>query len=163
MDGMFARGQSGRRVPTDLSAVAAEMTSSLLKTVGARVSLKTRLDEGVPLIMADKVAIQQILLNLVVNARDAMPGGGTITIEVCTADRQAILRVSDTGSGIPPEIRDRLFEPFFTTKGEGKGTGLGLATVQRITHELRGDIALESEPGKGMTFTLTFPEAHAYA
>ena len=159
----FARGQSGRRVPTDLAAVVAEMKGMLLKTVGSGIVVESHLDPSVPLILADKVSLQQILLNLVVNARDAMPGSGRVTIAVSGRDGGAVLEVTDTGAGIPPEIRDRVFEPFFTTKGDGKGTGLGLATVQRITRELGGRIAVESEPGRGTTFTISFPGAGSRA
>ena len=155
----FARGQSGRRVPTDLAAIVAEMKGSLVKSVGANITMESRLDESAPLILADKVPLQQILLNLVLNARDAMPGRGRIGISVSGEGNRTVLRVSDTGSGIPPEIRVRLFEPFFTTKGDGKGTGLGLATVDRITRELGGEISVESEVGKGTTFTVSFPAA----
>ena len=159
----FARGQSGRRVPLDLGAVVTEMQGSLLKSIGAGIKLETEVDDTAPLILADKVALQQILLNLVVNARDAMSGRGRITIAVRRDGDRVVLAVTDTGAGIPPEVRERMFEPFFTTKGEGKGTGLGLATVQRITGELGGEIAVESEVGRGTAFTLRFPGAPASA
>jgi two-component system cell cycle sensor histidine kinase/response regulator CckA len=115
--------------------------------------------------------VQQVVLNLCVNARDAMPDGGTITLRVrrrragAPLDDGTIgppadwasLEVEDTGTGIPPEIRARIFEPFFTTKAEGKGTGLGLATVYGIVRQSGGFLDLDSEVGKGTVFRAQFP------
>ena len=129
-------------------------------------------------IESNPTELTQVLLNLCVNARDAMPQGGTLTLvardvdaaEVRraghphpTADNYVLIEVSDTGTGIPPDIRDRIFEPFFTTKPKGKGTGLGLATVATIVRKQGGFIALESEVGRGTTFRLYFPAATASA
>jgi CheY-like chemotaxis protein len=128
-------------------------------------------------IVADPVQLQQVLVNLVVNARDAMPGGGEITLVVSGRDVFATeaaalgiapgphveLAVCDTGVGIDPAVRERIFEPFFTTKEPGKGTGLGLATCYGIVQECRGAISVESEPGRGATFRVLLPEARSRA
>jgi two-component system, cell cycle sensor histidine kinase and response regulator CckA len=107
----------------------------------------------------DPHRFSQVLLNLVVNARDAMAHGGTLTIRIALSHRNVLVSVQDTGCGMPPEVREKLFEPFFTTKDEGKGTGLGLATVYGIVREAGGSISVESVEGAGSTFTLLFPIA----
>lgn len=154
----FARGTSGKREPVDLGATVEEMQGMLRQTAGPPNTVTMEIDPATPLVVADKVGLQQIVLNLVVNARDALPPkGGTIRIGVSGGRDRAVLTVTDTGSGMTREVRERLFEPFFTTKGEGKGTGLGLATVLRITKEHGADISVDSEPGKGSTFAISFP------
>jgi two-component system cell cycle sensor histidine kinase/response regulator CckA len=107
----------------------------------------------------DPHRFSQVLLNLVVNARDAMDHGGTLTIKTAVKHRKVLVSVHDTGCGMPAEVRERLFEPFFTTKDEGKGTGLGLATAYGIVREAGGSIAVESVEGVGSTFTLSLPIA----
>lgn len=98
------------------------------------------------------------MLNLIINAFQAMErDGGTLTITTGSTDSTIFFRVSDTGPGIPPDIRDKIFEPFYTTKERGKGTGLGLAIVQQVVEEHKGSISLASEPGEGTTFTVEFP------
>jgi signal transduction histidine kinase len=112
-------------------------------------------------ILLDPTQLEQIILNLVVNARDAMPRGGVITLswERITRDGQdeACLKVADTGIGIPPEVMSKIFEPFFTTKDPGKGTGLGLAVVKEIVTEARGRLEVFSTPGVGTRLELSFP------
>jgi two-component system, cell cycle sensor histidine kinase and response regulator CckA len=141
------------------------------------VILTTRLDPSLALVRADPGQVQQVLMNLVVNARDAMPDGGTITIETHPAEldesfgvgagadlgRYVALVVADTGTGMPPDIRDQIFEPFFTTKEPGKGTGLGLSTVQGIVEQSGGRIFVYSEPDQGTTFKIYLPSADAVA
>ncbi|HEX4994144.1 MAG TPA: ATP-binding protein, partial [Methylomirabilota bacterium] len=114
-------------------------------------------DEPMPTIVADANAIGQVLLNLLTNARRAMPEGGEITIETShlAAARSVRLSVRDTGTGISPEIMPKIFDPFFTTKPEG--TGLGLSISHGIMHDHHGTLDVRSEVGKGSTFTLTFP------
>lgn len=116
-------------------------------------------DAGDACIAIDPSRFSQVMLNLLVNARDAMPNGGTITISTRTNGHYAFVSVQDTGCGMPEEVKERLFEPFFTTKEEGKGTGLGLATAYGIVREAGGMIAVESEPDAGSTFTLSLPIA----
>jgi len=144
----------------------------LRRIIGEHIEL--RIDSRPPLarVRADRGQLEQVLLNLAVNARDAMTGGGTVTIATHNvvdaapgplldrAGASAVtLVVSDTGAGMPPEIRDRVFEPFFTTKEPGKGTGLGLSTVYGIVNQSGGTIAVDSAVGQGTTFTITLPAA----
>jgi signal transduction histidine kinase len=123
----------------------------------------------VPDIIGDHTQLQQVLLNLVTNARDAMPAGGTVTVRTAEVwlgaatpggptGRHALLEVADTGIGMDAETKRLAFEPFFTTKDVGKGTGLGLSTVYGVVQQLGGRIQLESEPGRGTTFRLYLPE-----
>jgi len=100
--------------------------------------------------------LQQVFLNLLINARDAMPGGGTITVATSLTGFHVAIRVSDNGSGIPKEVQEKIFKPFFSTKGD-KGTGLGLAICSKIVAQHKGEIKVESEVGKGTTFTIFLP------
>jgi PAS domain S-box-containing protein len=175
---LFSRRQVMQPRDVDLNEVVAEMAKMLRRTIGADVRLELR-PHPTPLIThADAGMLDQVLLNLAVNARDAMPEGGQLivatgefTVDEELAQRQpdttpgpyVSLTVTDTGSGIPPEIRSRIFEPFFTTKAEGKGTGLGLATVFGIVKQHRGWVRVESEVGKGTTFQIFFPASTAAA
>jgi len=154
----FARQSSGTRGPVNLNQVAEEIVELARKDMSrARVEVTMKLDETMPSFVADGNAIGQVLLNLLTNARGAMPEGGEITIETghLAAARAARLSVRDTGSGIPPEILTKIFDPFFTTKSEG--TGLGLAISHGIVQDHHGTVDVRSEVGKGTVFTLTFP------
>jgi CheY-like chemotaxis protein len=133
--------------------------------IGEDIVLKTTLDPGLGPIEADPGQLQQVLMNLVVNARDAMPAGGTIAIETANAEvgddnatieagRYVTLTVRDSGHGIDAETLEQIFEPFFTTKETGKGTGLGLATVYGIVKQSGGYVVVESEPDEGTAFTV---------
>ncbi len=153
----FARQSSGTREPVSLNAVAKEMVQLVRKDMSrARVQVTTRLDETTPTFLADANAIGQVVLNLLTNARSAMPGGGEIAIETShlAAARSVRLTVRDTGCGIPAELLPKIFDPFFTTKPEG--TGLGLSISHGIVHDHHGTLDVRSEVGKGSTFTLTF-------
>jgi len=166
---MFARRQQMQPVHLDLNETALHMTKMLQRILGEDIILRAEYSPALPLIQADVGMMEQIILNLAVNARDAMPGGGTLTI--CTKvenppvvetppnpDSQYVcLAITDTGTGIPPEILPRIFEPFFTTKEVGKGTGLGLATVYGIIQQHHGEITVQSESGRGTTFKVFFP------
>jgi CheY-like chemotaxis protein len=142
------------------------------KVIGKDVEIKTALEDNLSAVRADPTQIEQVLMNLCINSRDAMPKGGRVTIEThnvafseedCRGTsglqpgRFAELRVGDTGTGMDAATRERIFEPFFTTKGTGKGTGLGLATVYGIVKQHSGFILVESEPGKGSTFRVFLP------
>jgi signal transduction histidine kinase len=148
-----------------LSDVVENMTRMLQRLIGEDISLTVIRGEDVPPIEADTAMLEQIVLNLAVNARDAMPRGGELEISIDTVEAviegdtriYARLRVRDTGCGIPPESRARIFEPFYTTKEVGKGTGLGLATVFGIVKQHGGMIDVESEVGQGTTFTIYLP------
>jgi PAS domain S-box-containing protein len=162
----------------DLNEVVTSTGQLLHHLIGANVELVTRLAPGLGPIEADPGQIDQVIVNLVVNARDAMPKGGTLTIEtanVCldeafvrehadlAAGPYVMLAISDTGQGMDAAIRARIFEPFFTTKAPGKGTGLGLATVHEIIRQNAGHIQVESEPGYGTSFKVYLPQAIAAA
>ncbi|HYK35145.1 MAG TPA: PAS domain S-box protein [Alloacidobacterium sp.] len=131
----------------------------LRRLVSDSIFLEMIPEAGDTCIEIDPHRFSQVLLNLVVNARDAMTEGGTLTIKTAAVLGNVSISVQDTGCGMPPEVRERLFEPFFTTKGEGKGTGLGLATVYGIVREAGGSISFESVEGVGSTFTLSLPIA----
>jgi PAS domain S-box-containing protein len=153
----FARQSSGTREPVSLNAVAEEMVQLVRKDMSrARVQVTTKLDESAPTFLADANAIGQVVLNLLTNARSAMPDGGEIAIETSylAAARSVRLIVRDTGCGIPAELLPKIFDPFFTTKPEG--TGLGLSISHGIVHDHHGTLDVRSEVGKGSTFTLTF-------
>ena len=159
----------------NLNEIVGDATKILRRVVGEKIDLVTRLDARDPFVHVDAAHLDQVLLNLVVNARDAMPGGGTIEVETASvnaageiaaepgAATHVRLRVRDSGSGISPEVRPHLFEPFFTTKPPGKGTGLGLSTAFGIVSQSGGTIRVESAPGRGSTFDVILPRAAAPA
>ncbi len=152
----FARQSSGARGPVNLNQVVEEILQLVGKDMSrARVEVATKLEEGLPDIVADANAIGQVLLNLLTNAQRAMPDGGEIVIETSRLAGAVRVTIHDNGTGIPPEILPRIFDPFFTTKPDG--TGLGLAISHGIVHDHHGTIDVRSEPGRGATFTLTFP------
>ncbi|HEY6116404.1 MAG TPA: PAS domain S-box protein, partial [Candidatus Dormibacteraeota bacterium] len=168
----FSRGQVLEPKVLDLNNVVDAAGKMLKRLIGEDIDLATRLADDIAAIKADEGQMEQVVMNLVVNARDAMPEGGKVTIETQNVDVDAtytqlgrtmpagayvMLAVSDTGSGISEEVREHIFEPFFTTKGPGKGTGLGLATVYGIVKQSGGYIACYSEPGHGTTFKIYFP------
>jgi PAS domain S-box-containing protein len=154
----FARQSSGVRAPVNLNRVVEEIFHLVQKDLTrGHIEVTLSLDETLPDSVADANAIGQVLLNLLTNARSAMPDGGQITIATSyqPATRSLRLTVTDTGSGIPPEILPKIFDPFFTTRSDG--TGLGLSISHGIVHDHHGTLAVRSEVGKGTTFTLTFP------
>jgi two-component system cell cycle sensor histidine kinase/response regulator CckA len=157
----FGRRQVLQPQTLDVNAVVLALNSMLQRIVGEDVELVLRLHPDPLRVKADPGMLDQVLMNLVVNARDAMPGGGRVTIETleksASAGATACLRVVDCGTGIAPEQMPRIFEPFFTTKGPGKGTGLGLATVYGIVEQHRGSLAVESELGRGTTVEILLP------
>jgi two-component system, cell cycle sensor histidine kinase and response regulator CckA len=155
----FSRRQMLQPQLLGLGQVVAGVEGMLRSLIGEDVRLVTRLGDAPRLVHADRVQMEQVLLNLAVNARDAMPRGGTLTIETEAAPPDVVLRVRDTGHGMTPEVRARVFEPFFTTKPPGRGTGLGLSTVYGIVEQSGGSIAVDSEPGRGTTFTIHLPAA----
>lgn len=123
----------------------------------AQVEVKPDLDPADPVVLADHFQMEQLFLNLMLNAIQAMPGGGVMTLRTRVRGAQVIVEVTDTGTGIPEEIRDRIFEPFFTTRQVGEGTGLGLAVSYSIVTAHRGNIEVESTPGMGSTFRVRLP------
>jgi PAS domain S-box-containing protein len=172
----FSRGQRGERRPVDLRRVAAESARLLRSSMPSTLELETVSAADVPLTSLDRVQGEQVLLNLCINARDALAGHGKVRVNVgrsatrravCTSCRSHFdgefieLAVADDGPGIPPEVMERMFEPFFSTKEVGKGSGMGLATVHGIVHEHGGHIVVESAPGRGATFRVLFPVLRA--
>ncbi len=155
----FGRPKPAASRDVVLNELVRNFERMLTRVLGGTIQLEVSLDPHVGKLHGDSGQIEQILMNLAVNARDAMPEGGRLTIEAVTipASGQIQLTVSDTGTGMSPEVMARIFEPFFTTKPEGKGTGLGLATVYGIVKQADGSIEVASEPGRGTTFTLRFP------
>lgn len=154
----FSRESSARFAPTELGPVV-ERCRLLLhhqaEILG--VTLETRVPDGLPKVECDAAQVQQLLLALAMNALEATPPDGRVTIAVRPEADAVALVVADTGSGIPREHQDRIYEPFFTTKEAGKGVGLGLAVVYGIVNRHHGTIALDSEPGRGTTFTIRLP------
>ncbi|MHA6344116.1 hybrid sensor histidine kinase/response regulator [Roseivivax sp. CAU 1761] len=168
----FSRKQTLRTEPLDLRETLSDLTHLLNRLVGEKVALELRHDPALPAIRGDRRQLEQVMMNLVVNARDAMPEGGRILIETgqmtletaLRRDRAVVepghyvtVRVSDTGCGIPPDKVAKVFEPFYTTKRTGDGTGLGLSTVYGIVKQTGGFVFLDSTPGEGTCFQLMFP------
>ena len=167
----FARGSDGQRTPTEPAALLAEIEQFML-SFPRSIRFDASCDEGLPLIRVDATQIHQVLLNLCVNARDAMPEGGALKIDVRLVEVDEVFasavvgarpgqfvsfRVRDTGTGIPSEVLEHIFEPFFTTKGPTLGTGLGLSTTLGIIKGHDGFIHVYSEPGAGTTFKVYLP------
>ncbi len=153
----FARRQESRATTFPLNDVVRNMTDLLRRVAGPTVRFSVALAPDAGAVTADPGQMEQVLLNLVTNARDALSGGGTVTVETARSDGDVRLTVRDTGAGIAPEVRPHLFEPFFTTKTEGHG--LGLATVDGVVTGARGRVEVESAPGEGTAFSLYFPRA----
>ena len=159
----FSRRQVVKPKLIQLNHVVSNLEKMLRRVIGEHLALGTVLDPNLPRIKADSGQIEQILMNLAINARDAMPEGGTLTIRtanvILRGAAQVQLSVIDTGTGMDEQTKSRLFEPFFTTKGRGKGTGLGLSTVYGIIKQHGGEIQVESAPGAGTHFDIYFPAA----
>lgn len=168
---LFARGVEGERVVVDIRRVVRDLATMIRETFDRRIEVRVNIEPNIAMILGDPTQIHQVLLNLCVNARDAMPNGGVLGINVSMnwiASRVemesasvpgnfVVLSISDQGIGIPSAILERIFDPFFTTKGVGKGTGLGLPTVQAVVKSHRGFINVESQEGKGTTFSVYLP------
>ena len=168
----FGRRQSLDPKPTDLNALVSGMVDLLRRSLGATIEIETRLAKGLPLVMVDAGQVENALLNLAVNARDAMPDGGRLIIESrlvdidndylaqhpdATAGRHVMLAVTDTGTGMSPKVREHAFEPFYTTKAPGAGSGLGLSMVYGFVKQSGGHVQLYSELGHGTTIRLYLP------
>lgn len=158
----FSRSETLAPQDLNVDAVVLDVEGMLRGMIGTRVRLSLDLDGGLPAVSVDPDQLQRLLLNLAVNARDAMPSGGVLTIETCQNGQDVVeIHVRDTGTGMDEEVRARLFEPFFTTKPVGEGTGLGLAAVHRIVTQCGGWIEVDSEVGVGTTFSVGLPTAKA--
>jgi two-component system, cell cycle sensor histidine kinase and response regulator CckA len=174
----YSRKQSVRSTHVDVNSLIVIAKGMLGRVIGENLELVLELDSSVGTVYADSSQMEQVILNLVVNARDAMPTGGKIVLSTTRLDVQAgnpaslsglkvgphiVVKCIDTGTGISPDVIDRVFEPFFTTKELGKGTGLGLSTVYGIVKGIGGHVAVESELGTGSCFTVLIPESEADA
>jgi PAS domain S-box-containing protein len=172
----FSRGDQGQVAVLDPNAVASDVCKVLHRTLPVTIDVVCNLEPDAWPVRCDTARLDQVLMNLAVNARDAMPDGGTLTIETSNEDldelsavtrlslrpgRYLCLAVSDTGTGMTPEVKERAFDPFFTTKPPGKGTGLGLASVYGIARQMEGEVSIYSELGRGTTVRLHLPVADA--
>ena len=168
----FSRRQVSVAQTVDLNLVVTEMEDLIRRLIGPEIRLLTSLQTGLSTISADSQQIGQVLMNLVVNARDSMPTGGTLKISTADVELNAetieaipgphvALMVADSGHGMTKEVRERLFEPFFTTKDSGSGTGIGLSLVHAIVRQSAGHIVVDSEPNRGTTFKVYFPRQGA--
>jgi len=172
----FSRKQVLEPRVVNLNDLVSNMETILRRLIGNSVALFTKLTPHLGLVKADPSQIEQVIMNLCVNARDAMPQGGSLTIETAMTElddscsreapdlrpgRYVLLSVTDTGSGMDQATQAKLFEPFFTTKGPGKGTGLGLSIVYGIVKQSNGHVAVTSEVGHGTTFTIYLPQVEA--
>jgi signal transduction histidine kinase len=173
----FSRQSDHRPVPTDLGACVLDLARLLSRLLGSGITLEVATSPDTWPVLIDPTNLEQVVMNLSINARDSMPGGGNLRLEAYPVElrgaagepsgvppgRWTCLAVQDTGTGMSTEVRERIFEPFFTTKAAGEGTGLGLATVFGIVEQARGLILVESEPGRGTLFRVYLPAAAAPA
>jgi PAS domain S-box-containing protein len=174
----FSRRQVLAVVPVDITSVVRDLEGMLRRLLGEQITITTALADDLDPVMADVTQLEQLLVNLSVNARDAMPQGGSLTLATqnitldagyaaahpgAHAGSYASLSVTDTGTGMSPDTQERIFEPFFTTKERGRGTGLGLAAVYGIVNQLRGYIEVSSQPAQGSTFTIYLPKTEQAA
>ncbi|MGE3489258.1 MAG: ATP-binding protein [Vicinamibacterales bacterium] len=167
----FARGVESQQSPIDVAPIVRAVEKIANETFMKTIQVRTHIPRGEWVVSGDPTQLHQVLMNLCVNARDAMPGGGVLTLSVAHLDvdeqlaalpgaspgRHVVLAIADTGMGIAPEVADKIFDPFFTTKEVGKGTGLGLSTSQAIVKAHGGFIRVHSELGKGTTFEICLP------
>ncbi|MDX6503544.1 MAG: two-component system, cell cycle sensor histidine kinase and response regulator CckA [Gaiellaceae bacterium] len=153
----FTRRQVVQRESLDLNDVVHDMDRLLRRLIGVDIELVSVLSPEPARVDADRSQLEQVIVNLVLNARDAMPGGGKLVIATTREEEWVQLRVEDSGVGIEDRVRPHIFEPFFTTKDPGRGTGLGLATVLGIVEQSEGKVELESAPGEGATFRILLP------
>ena len=172
----FSRRQMLQPQPVDIGPLVVSLADMLRRTLDQRVRIELEIELDCPAVLADPVQLESAMLNVAINARDAMPEGGRIVFRVAACDepvpdlapeqsarRFVAVAISDTGSGMSEEVRERVFEPFFTTKGAGRGTGLGMSTVHGFVKQSRGSVAIASAPGAGTTVTLYLPALAANA
>jgi len=155
----FARAEDLQLEPTDINDLAAEIAEFVEPELArANIELREQYSQDLPRCMADPRLLKQALLNVILNAQQAMPKGGEFILRTAPADGAVNIEVIDTGTGIPPGIQDKVFDAFFSTKE--KGSGLGLATTKRIVEQHGGTVSFHSEPGKGTDFVIRIPACH---
>lgn len=158
----FGRKQALQPAPVDVNALVEGLADLLIHTVGDGVALRLDLQPALPAAWIDAVQLESAVLNLAVNARDAMPGGGQLTVITRAVPRggghEIELALADSGHGMPPDVAARAFEPFFTTKSPGRGTGLGLSQIHGFVRQSGGDVRLETAEGQGTCITLCLPD-----
>jgi CheY-like chemotaxis protein len=157
---MFSRREVVKPEVLDVGGLVRDLERLLNRTLSERIALRITVGPGLVPVLADRAQLEQVLVNLAVNARDAMPDGGTLAIAVSGYEGGVRMTVVDDGTGMPEEVRERAFEPFFTTKETGQGTGLGLATVHGIVTDSGGTAEIESVPGRGTAVTIMLPGCH---
>ncbi|ABF40660.1 PAS/PAC sensor signal transduction histidine kinase [Candidatus Koribacter versatilis Ellin345] len=162
----FCRRQKMQFAETQVNDVIQQSSELIGRLIGEDIELAFDLDRGIPEVWADAGQLNQVFVNLAVNARDAMPRGGRLLFATSKRgteekDKRVSIFVHDTGMGIGADVLPHIFEPFFTTKEQGKGTGLGLATVYGIVKQMKGEILVSSEPGRGTTFEIALPASRA--
>lgn len=155
----FARKGKVESRPVDLQQVLGEVVALLRHTIDKRIVVETHFEARLPCVQGDAAQLQNAFLNLALNARDAMPAGGRLSIRSCATDAGVRISVEDTGHGMTAEVKARAFEPFFTTKEPGKGTGMGLAAVYGTIRNHEGSVHIDSEPAKGTVVTVVLPTA----
>jgi PAS domain S-box-containing protein len=154
----FSRRQVLQPARIDVGAMLHSLADMLKRTLDQRVRIAVDVADGCPPVLADPGQLESALLNIAINARDAMPEGGSLSFSaLASADGTVAVAVSDSGGGMPDEVRERAFEPFFTTKAKGRGTGLGLSTVYGFVTQSKGRVELDSAPGRGTTVTMRLP------
>ena len=154
---LYARQEQTPPEPVDFSSLLEQCLALILPEADAcRVTHQTILPAGI-VVIGNRNSLEQVILNILKNALQAMPDGGKLTVEARLAGGSVVVTIADTGPGVPPEERERIFEPFYTTKP--RGTGLGLAVCRKIVEEQGGTITAGGEPGSGATFTITLPPA----
>lgn len=152
----FGRHKVTKEKVVDLGELVEQQKPLLYPLMDATIALKIKTDRGL-FVEAAPDALCQILMNLCINSRDAMPEGGDLIVECLRADNRAVLQVMDTGCGMPEDVQRKMFDPFFTTKDQGKGTGLGLSMVYGLVQEMDGEITVSSKPGKGTVIRISLP------
>jgi nitrogen-specific signal transduction histidine kinase/CheY-like chemotaxis protein len=159
----FSRKQMLQPRVLSLNDIVRDSDKMLRRVIGEEIELICVLDPSLRAVEADPGQLHQVIVNLAVNARDAMPRGGTLTIQTTNAGSEVLLTIRDTGLGMDANTLEHVFEPFFTTKAVGKGTGLGLATVYGIVRQSAGHISVQSEVGRGTTFSVLLPASEGVA
>lgn len=157
----FSRRQPLDPARIEVNGLVADICEMLGRTLGSAIRIETMLADGLPTVHADRGLLESAIVNLGLNARDAMPAGGTLTISTALRDGMVDIEIRDTGCGMPPEVAERAIEPFFTTKGIGQGTGLGLSQVYGFVKQSGGDLHIESAPDRGTRVRMSLPASPA--